>query len=146
MGDFLSSNFLAGPNQYGYGEAVSFGPFRLFPDERRLERAGAALRLGSRALDILIVLIQHAGEVVDRRILMSRAWRNIVVDESNLRVNIAGLRKALGDGEGGVHYVQNVPGIGYCFIGQLTRERMIADCTALSDNVPDAVPDRKSVV
>ncbi|MFM0340742.1 ATP-binding protein [Paraburkholderia fungorum] len=143
--DFLSSEFLAGPNQYGSGEAVSFGPFRLFPDERRLERAGAALRLGSRALDILIVLIQHAGEVVDRRILMSRAWRNIVVDESNLRVNIAGLRKALGDGKGGVHYVQNVPGIGYCFVGQLTRERMIADCTALSVNVPDTVPARQFV-
>src|SRR5258708_10254233 len=105
MGDFLLSDVLAGSNQHAYGEAVSFGRFRLFPDERRIERAGAVLQLGSRALDILIVLIQHAGEVVDRRILISRAWRNIVVDESNLRVNIAGLRKVLGDGEGGVHYV-----------------------------------------
>jgi predicted ATPase len=49
------------------------------------------------------------------------------VDESNLRVNIAGLRKALGDGEDGLHYVKNVPGIGYCFVGQLTRERLVVD-------------------
>ncbi len=139
------SDLLAGPFQYEYGETVSFGPFRLFPDERRLERAGAALRLGSRALDILIVLIQHAGEVVDRRILMSRAWRNIVVDESNLRVNIAGLRKVLGDGEGGVHYVRNVPGIGYCFVGQLTRERVAAERKAVSEGVPDTVPARRFV-
>jgi predicted ATPase/DNA-binding winged helix-turn-helix (wHTH) protein len=143
MGDVLPSDVLAVPNQLEYGEAVSFGPFRLFPDERRLERAGAVLQLGSRALDILIVLIQHAGEVVDRRILMSRAWRNIVVDESNLRVNIAGLRKALGDGEGGVHYVRNVPGIGYCFVGQLTRERAIVDCGAVSAKAPDPVPVRR---
>jgi predicted ATPase/DNA-binding winged helix-turn-helix (wHTH) protein len=145
MGDSLPSNVLTGPSQHDYGEAVSFGPFRLFPGERRLERAGAVLRLGSRALDILIVLIQHAGEVVDRRILMSRAWRNIVVDESNLRVNIAGLRKALGDGEGGVHYVRNVPGIGYCFVGQLTRERVVADCRSVTMNVPATVPTRRPV-
>jgi len=145
MGDFLLSDVLAGSNQDEYVEAISFGPFRLFPDERRIERAGAVLRLGSRALDILIVLIQHAGEVVDRRILMSRAWRNIVVDESNLRVNIAGLRKALGDGEGGVHYVRNVPGIGYCFVGQLTRERVIVGCKAVSAPVPQTAPPRRFV-
>ncbi|PRX21188.1 putative ATPase [Paraburkholderia sp. BL18I3N2] len=124
--DFLRCGVMANADRHEYGEAVSFGPFTLFPAERRLERSGSFVQLGSRALDILIALIQHAGQVVDRRMLMSRAWRNIVVDESNLRVNIAGLRKALGDGEDGVRYVKNVPGIGYCFVGQLTRERIVA--------------------
>jgi predicted ATPase/DNA-binding winged helix-turn-helix (wHTH) protein len=127
-GDFFRSGVMANTDRHEYGEAVSFGPFTLFPEERRLERSGSLAQLGSRALDILIVLIQHAGQVVDRRMLMSRAWRNIVVDESNLRVNIAGLRKALGDGEDGVCYVRNVPGIGYCFVGQLTRERIVVEC------------------
>ena len=123
----LRSGVMANTDRHACREAVSFGPFTLFPEERRLERSGSFVPLGSRALDILIALIQHAGQVVDRRMLMSRAWRNIVVDESNLRVNIAGLRKALGDGEGGVRYVKNVPGIGYCFVGQLTRERVVVE-------------------
>jgi predicted ATPase/DNA-binding winged helix-turn-helix (wHTH) protein len=127
MRDLLQSGVMATADQHDYGKAVAFGPFTLFPEERRLERSGSLVQLGSRALDILIVLIQHAGQVVDRRMLMSRAWRNIVVDESNLRVNIAGLRKALGDGEHGVSYVKNVPGIGYCFVGQITRERVVVD-------------------
>jgi DNA-binding winged helix-turn-helix (wHTH) protein len=127
MGDLFRSGLMANIDRHEYGEAISFGPFTLFPEERRLERSGSFVQLGSRALDILIVLIQNAGQVVDRRMLMARAWRNIVVDESNLRVNIAGLRKALGDGEDGLHYVKNVPGIGYCFVGQLTRERLVVD-------------------
>lgn len=127
MGDLFRSGVMEDTDRHECGEAVSFGPFTLFPEERRLERSGSFVQLGSRALDILIVLIQYAGQVVDRRMLMSRAWRNIVVDESNLRVNIAGLRKALGDGEDGMHYVRNVPGIGYCFVGQLTRERVAVD-------------------
>ena len=135
--DFLRCGVMANTDRHEYGEAVSFGPFTLFPTERRLERSGSFVQLGSRALDILIALIQHAGQVVDRRMLMSRAWRNIVVDESNLRVNIAGLRKALGDGEDGVRYVKNVPGIGYCFVGQLTRERIVAKSSSqLADPPP----------
>ncbi|CAB3731362.1 ATP-binding protein [Paraburkholderia rhynchosiae] len=128
--DFLRSGVMANTDRHEYDEAVSFGSFTLFPTERRLERSGSFVQLGSRALDILIALIQNAGQVVDRRMLMSRAWRNIVVDESNLRVNIAGLRKALGDGEDGVRYIKNVQGIGYCFVGQLTRERIVAESSS----------------
>ena len=128
MGDLSLSSVLAGARQYEYGDAVSFGPFTLYPIERRLEHTGSVVRLGSRALDILIVLVHHAGEVIDRRSLMSRAWRHIVVDESNLRVHIATLRKALGDGNDGVHYIHNVPGIGYSFVGRLTSERTNDTC------------------
>ncbi|MFM0077373.1 winged helix-turn-helix domain-containing protein [Paraburkholderia sediminicola] len=127
MGDLVRSGLMANIDRHEYGEAISFGPFTLFPEERRLERSGSFVQLGSRAMDILIVLIQHAGQVVDRRMLMSCAWRNIVVDESNLRVNIAGLRKALGDGDDGARYVKNVPGIGYCFVGRLTRDRVVVN-------------------
>lgn len=125
MGDLSLSSVLASTRRYEYDDAVSFGPFTLYPIERRLEHTGSVVRLGSRALDILIVLVHHAGEVVDRRSLMSRAWRHIVVDESNLRVHIATLRKALGDGNNGVRYIHNVPGIGYSFIGKLTSERAV---------------------
>ncbi len=104
-------------------EIVAFGAFRLFPTQRRLERDGLCVPLSSRAMDILIALLERAGDVVDKRELMARAWRNMVVDDSNLRVHIAGLRRMLDDGDGGARYVTNVPGRGYCFVGQITRVR-----------------------
>src|SRR5260370_25176047 len=77
---------------------ASFGPFRLFAAERLLERANEPLQLGGRALDILITLVERAGEVVTRKELLYRVWPDVTVDEANLRVHVAGLRKALGDG------------------------------------------------
>jgi predicted ATPase/DNA-binding winged helix-turn-helix (wHTH) protein len=102
-------------------DAVSFGPFRLVAAERLLEKAGDPLHLGARALDILIVLVERAGEVVTRKELMSRVWPDVTVDESSLRVQVASLRKTLGDGSAGARYVTNVPGRGYCFVAAISR-------------------------
>jgi predicted ATPase/DNA-binding winged helix-turn-helix (wHTH) protein len=110
MGDELQRSWVA-----------SFGPFRLFPAERLLQKAGEPLQLGGRALDILIALVERAGEVVIRSELISRAWPDVIVEEANLRVHVAGLRKALGDGRDGARYVANVPGRGYCFVAPVTR-------------------------
>ena len=74
-------------------EIVSFGPFRLFPTARAFEKDGVPLALGNRALDILMALVERAGEVVSHRELISRVWRGLVVDPSNLRVHMTGLRK-----------------------------------------------------
>jgi predicted ATPase/DNA-binding winged helix-turn-helix (wHTH) protein len=102
-------------------DVASFGPFRLFAAERLLEKADQPLQLGGRALDILITLVERAGEVVTRKELISRVWPDVIVEEANLRVHIAGLRKALGDGHDGARYVANVPGRGYCFVAPVTR-------------------------
>jgi len=104
------------------GASASFGPFRLFPAERKVERDGVSFPLGNRALDLLIVLVEHAGEIVSHRELTSRAWRNLVVDSGSLRMHITGLRKALGDGEGGTRYIETVRGRGYCLVVPVTRE------------------------
>ena len=101
--------------------AVSFGPFRLFPGERLLERDGIALHLGGRALDILILLVERAGEVVSKRELVARVWADVTVDEGSLRFHVAALRKALGDGQSGARYVTNVPGRGYCLVAPVSR-------------------------
>jgi DNA-binding winged helix-turn-helix (wHTH) protein len=77
---------------------VSFGPFRLFAAERQLKKGDEPLQLGSRALDTLIALVERAGEVVTQRELISRVWPDVLVEEANLRVHIAILRKALDDG------------------------------------------------
>lgn len=95
---------------------MSFGPFRLAPAERRLERDGVVVRLGSRALDLLIALAEHPGEVVGKETLLARAWPDLTVDESSLRFHIVGLRKALGLDATGQPFVINVPGRGYCLV------------------------------
>lgn len=99
---------------------ASFGPFQLRPTERQLERDGRALKIGSRALEILIMLVEHAPEVVSNRDLIARAWGDLVVDDGSLRVNVAALRRTLGGAESGARYVTNVPGRGYCFAAPVT--------------------------
>lgn len=96
------------------GTTYFFGPFRLVPTERRLERDGRPVTLGSRALDILIALAERPGEVLGKSELLRKGWPDLTVDESNLRFHIVGLRKALGDGTDGCRYIVNVPGRGYC--------------------------------
>ena len=100
---------------------IAFGPFRLFPAERRLEREGSPVRLGGRALDLLIALVAHAGEVVPKRALLRDVWGDVHVEESSLRFHIKNLRKALGDTRSDTRYVTNVPGRGYCFAAPVDR-------------------------
>src|ERR1700684_1122611 len=99
---------------------AAFGPFRLRATGRVLEKDGIALKIGSRALDILVALVERAPDVVIKRDLISRVWGNLVIDESSLRWHIASLRKTLGDDESGVRYVTNVVGRGYCFAAPVT--------------------------
>jgi DNA-binding winged helix-turn-helix (wHTH) protein len=95
---------------------VSFGPFRLLPYQRLLLQGDQQVFLGSRALDILTVLVERPGELVTRAELMSRAWPDTVVVPANLAVHVAALRRALGDGKEGQRYVVTVPGRGYRFV------------------------------
>lgn len=101
--------------------AISFGPFRLSPKARLLEKDGAPLHIGGRALDILIFLAERPGEVVDKRNLIKQVWSDVNVDEGSLRFHVTALRKALGGGAVGARYVVNVPGRGYCFAAPIAR-------------------------
>src|SRR5580698_6922777 len=99
------------------GGVASFGPFRLHVTERLLEKNGVPVKLGSRALDILVTLLEHAPEVVSKHDLTRRAWGRLIVDEGSIRAQIARLRKRLDDGDSPVSYIANIPGRGYCFTG-----------------------------
>jgi predicted ATPase/DNA-binding winged helix-turn-helix (wHTH) protein len=102
-------------------ETFAFGSFRLIPAQRLLLEDGKPLRLGSRALDILVTLVEHAGETIRNNQLIARTWPETVVEENALRVHIAALRKALGDGRAGKRYIANIPGRGYSFIAPVMR-------------------------
>ena len=125
-------------------ETFVFGSFRLIPAQRVLLDDGKPLRLGSRALDILITLVEHAGGTISKEQLIAHAWSDTVVDDGALRVHVAALRKALGDGRAGKRYVANNPGRGYAFVAPVTRERpppatAPPNGAARSDNLPAAL-------
>jgi predicted ATPase/DNA-binding winged helix-turn-helix (wHTH) protein len=103
-------------------EVFVFGSFRLLPAQRMLSEDGKPLRLGSRAFDILAALTERAGETISKEELIARAWPGTVVEEAALRVHVAALRKALGDGRAGKRYIANLAGRGYAFVAPVTRE------------------------
>jgi predicted ATPase/DNA-binding winged helix-turn-helix (wHTH) protein len=96
---------------------LKFGPFELSSSERVLRRGGEALSLGGRALDILIYLAERPGEVIAKQELIDRVWSDVTVEEGSLRVHVAAIRKALGDGQSGNRYIANIKGRGYSFVG-----------------------------
>ena len=104
-------------------ETFVFGSFRLIPAQRMLLEDEKPLRLGSRALDILVTLVESAGETIGKDRLIARTWPDTVVDEGALRVHVAALRKALGDGRVGKRYIVNNPRRGYSFAAPVAREQ-----------------------
>src|ERR1700731_1329902 len=98
------------------GQSLCFGPFRLLVAQRLLLEGDRPVPRGSRALDILIALVERPGQSVTKHELMALVWPETVVEEGNLKVHVAGLRRVLGDGRGGTRYLINVPGRGYRFV------------------------------
>jgi DNA-binding winged helix-turn-helix (wHTH) protein len=98
---------------------LSFGPFRLLPRLFLLLEGGKPVPLGSRALEILIVLLQRPGELVSKQELMACVWPNVFVEPANLTVHISALRRVLRDGRDGNRFIINIPGRGYCFVASV---------------------------
>ena len=95
---------------------LRFGPYAFHLRQRLILDGDRPLRMGGRALDILQVLVERAGNVVGKDELIAHVWPTSVVEEINLRVHIAALRRALGDGQNGQRYIVNIPQCGYSFI------------------------------
>ncbi|RZL35790.1 MAG: hypothetical protein EOP35_12400 [Rubrivivax sp.] len=105
---------------HAFETVLGFGPFTLDPARKVLLEGGRAVRLGGRALDLLIALVERAGDVVSHDDLFARVWPRTVVEESSLRVHMSSLRKALGDGTDGRRYIASLPGRGYSFVMNVT--------------------------
>jgi DNA-binding winged helix-turn-helix (wHTH) protein len=102
--------------------AISFGVFRLVTTRRLLLEGDKPVRLGGRAFDILATLVEQAGVVVTKEVLLARVWPQAVVEEANLKIQVSALRRALGDGTGGNRYIVTVPGRGYNFVAPISHE------------------------
>jgi predicted ATPase/DNA-binding winged helix-turn-helix (wHTH) protein len=110
----------------------SFGPFRFIPTQQILLRGDIPLRVGSRALDILQVLIESEGELVSKSELLKRVWPRTVVEESNLKVNVAALRRALGEQKDDNNYIVTITGRGYRFAAAVSTAAVAQPLPALS--------------
>lgn len=102
------------------GKVLSFGPFELSVGNRLLTNGAKVVPLGARAMDLLIVLVEQANQVVGRRTLIERVWPTRGAEQVSLRVHISALRKALDQSDPGRRYIANVPGRGYSFVVPVT--------------------------
>jgi DNA-binding winged helix-turn-helix (wHTH) protein len=98
---------------------VAFGPFCLLPAQFLLQEGDKPVPIGSRALEILIALLERRGELVSKQDLMARVWPKVFVEPANLTVHMSALRRALRDGRDGNRFIVNIPGRGYCFVASV---------------------------
>jgi predicted ATPase/DNA-binding winged helix-turn-helix (wHTH) protein len=99
---------------------VTFGSFQLDPARKLLLDDDKPVRLGSRAFEVLLALVERAGETVSKDDLVARVWPDTFVGEVNLRVHVAAVRRALGDGLNGLRFIANEPGRGYRFVAPVS--------------------------
>ena len=120
----------------------ALGPFRLDTGANLLFRGGEPLALGRRALALLRALVERPGAPVSKATLIEAAWPGQAVEESNLTVQIAALRRVLGEVPGGDRWIETMSRRGYRFIGPVVTETP-ADATAAAPRAgaaPDPVP------
>ena len=109
-----------------------FGDFRLDATNRLLSRSSGLVPLAPKVVDTLLVLVENAGQVLNKDALLRAVWPDTFVEESNLAHNVSVLRKALGDGADGQPYIETLSKRGYRFVGAVT-ESLAESSTAWSD-------------
>jgi TolB-like protein/DNA-binding winged helix-turn-helix (wHTH) protein/Tfp pilus assembly protein PilF len=99
-----------------------FGSFQLIPEERQLLRDNQPVPLTPKTFDMLVVLVENSGHLIEKSELLKRIWPDSFVEEANLSVNVSALRRALGEGPNEHQFVETVPRRGYRFVADV-KER-----------------------
>ncbi len=124
--------------------AYEFGPFRLDVDAEILFRGAQPIVLGQRAVALLRLLLEQAGTPVSKDALFEAAWPGLAIEDSNLTVQIAALRRAFGEAGGDASWIETMPRRGYRYVGPaITTGRSPGPASPAS--LPLALPDRPSV-
>lgn len=100
----------------------AFGPFWLDPQANMLYRGTEPLALGRRAVTLLRVLVEHPGALVSKETLIDAAWPGLAIEDSNLTVQIAALRRALVGEPDGARWIETLPRRGYRFVGPVVTK------------------------
>jgi Tol biopolymer transport system component/DNA-binding winged helix-turn-helix (wHTH) protein len=121
-----------------------FGAFTLIPAERLLLREGVPVALTPKAFDMLLVLIENKGRLLEKEDLMRALWQDSFVEEGNLSFNISILRKALGEDSKKRQYIETVPKRGYRFVADVkTLENENDDEEDITQTKFLAAPDKQ---
>jgi TolB-like protein len=118
------------------GDRFVFGPFAFDAMRGTLTRAGEMLALGQKGAKLLEALVRAPGQVLAKSTLMDAAWPGMAVEDSNLSVQIAALRKLLGGTADAGEWIATVQRLGYRFVGAVERE---------SEAAPGQAPARPSI-
>jgi len=125
--------------------AHTFGPFRLDATAEILFRDAEPVALGQRAVALLRVLVEHAGQPVSKETLIQAAWPGLAVEDSNLTVQIAALRRVLGEAPGGETWIETLPRRGYRFVGPAVAAGALSAKPIATDEAPRTPPDIPSI-
>lgn len=101
---------------------ITFGPFVLDVNRGTLVREGRPIALSSKGLQLLLTLLRAPGQVLSKADLMQAAWSDAAIEESNLSVQIAALRKQLGPSPDGGDWIATIPRVGYRFVGSVAAQ------------------------
>jgi adenylate cyclase len=127
------------------GTIHTFGPFRLQVDAEILFRGSEPLRVGRRAVAVLRALLECPGVPVSKDALMQAAWPGLAVEEANLTVQIAALRRVLDEEPGADCWIETLPRRGYRFVGSATRSNgSVVSMPARAEGAPP-LSDKPSI-
>ena len=125
-----------------------FGPFELDALAKRLTRDGEGLSVTPKALDLLLLLVEHRGRLLEKGELMQRMWPDTFIEEANLTQQIFTLRKQLGEQAGGRPYIETVPRRGYRFAAEVQeiREPPASEMSAPERRPVSGLPIRAALI
>src|SRR5918993_2907962 len=115
-----------------------FGPFALDVADRSLKRDGAPISLTPKTFDLLVALVENAGRLVEKDVLLKAVWPDVAVEEGNLTKGVFSLRQLLE--QEGTRYIETVPKRGYRFVAAVTRERSTPPSLSTAPEIASAVP------
>jgi len=121
-------------------EFYDFGNFRLKRATRRLLGSdGKVILISPKSFDLLLLLAQNSGEILTKEDLLNKIWGGEYVEENNLTVRIAEIRKAIGENRGENVFIQTIHGHGYCFVAKVKMHSEIGPPETETRNVSLAV-------
>ncbi len=122
-----------------------FGPFRLDADAEILFRGAEPIVLGQRAVALLRLLLERAGTPVSKNALIEAAWPGLAIEDSNLTVQIAALRRVFEQGAGGANWIETMPRRGYRYIGPAVSTGHPAVDASRQTSPALSLPDKPSI-
>jgi DNA-binding winged helix-turn-helix (wHTH) protein len=130
------------PLEATFSPRYQFGPFQLDPGERMLTGRGSKVPITPKAFDILLLLVQRSGHLVEKKELIESVWMGSFVEEANVCVTISMVRKALGAEYKGDEYIETIPKRGYRFIASV---KVVEPDRLQADELEPANPERSEM-